>query len=303
LRHDRRRFSKHLEGKLKVVFGAAPATLRMIAGRPAASNRGGVGGGERRVMDTYTHVALRAPDYRWFGGRRLRSHSLGQCLPASRASRSTVGLKRSAVRISWYVGAAVFAAFTGGAAVALDPDLSPGDAFRSGYEAYKAGDTQTALEALNFAAGKGHPGALWKLGRMYATGDLVTEDDAEAMRLFAKVANEYADGNPQGPDAPFVADAFVTLGGYYQRAYPARSTRIPVERAATRIRGLLLRRRRRAVFPGQHDPRWTWRPTERPPGRALVQAICAQGPPWRAGPNSAACFTRELAWSGDPSKA
>ena len=38
---------------------------------------------------------------------------------------------------------------------------------------------QTALEALNFAAENGHPGALWKLGRMYATGDLVTEDDRQ----------------------------------------------------------------------------------------------------------------------------
>src|SRR3712207_5425686 len=90
-----------------------------------------------------------------------------------------------------------------GPALALDPDLSPSEAFRSGYEAYKAGDAQTAVEALNFAAAKGHPGALWKLGRMYQTGDLVTEDDIKALELFAQVANEYADGNPHGPDAPF----------------------------------------------------------------------------------------------------
>jgi TPR repeat protein len=107
-----------------------------------------------------------------------------------------------------------------GPALALDPDLSPGDAFRSGYEAYKAGDAETALEALRFAAEKGHPGALWKLGRMYQTGDLVTEDDKKAMELFARVASEYADGNPYGPEAPFVADAFVTLGSYYQRGIP-----------------------------------------------------------------------------------
>lgn len=107
-----------------------------------------------------------------------------------------------------------------GPAAALDPDLSPGEAFRSGYQAYKAGDAQTALEALNFAAAKGHPAALWKLGRMYQTGDLVDEDDKRAMELFAKVANEYADDNPHGPDAPFVANAFVKLGGYYQKGIP-----------------------------------------------------------------------------------
>jgi TPR repeat protein len=107
-----------------------------------------------------------------------------------------------------------------GAASALDSNLSPAEAFRSGYEAYKAGDAATALEALNYAAEKGHPGALWKLGRMYQTGDLVTEDDRKAMELFARVADEYGDGNPYGPDAPFVADAFVTLGTYYQNGIP-----------------------------------------------------------------------------------
>jgi hypothetical protein len=114
----------------------------------------------------------------------------------------------------------VLTGFAGGPALALDPQLSAGEAFRSGYAAYKAGDAATALEALNFAAENGHPAALWKLGRMYATGDLVTEDDKKAMELFAKVANEYADGNPHGPDAPFVADAFVTLGDYYESGIP-----------------------------------------------------------------------------------
>jgi TPR repeat protein len=124
------------------------------------------------------------------------------------------------MRLFEFVGVLGFAGLVTGPAQALDPDLSPGEAFRSGYEAYKAGDASTALEALNFAADKGHPAALWKLGRMYATGDLVNEDDRKAMELFAKVANEYADGNPQGPDAPFVADAFVTLGSYYEDGIP-----------------------------------------------------------------------------------
>jgi TPR repeat protein len=116
--------------------------------------------------------------------------------------------------------AAALIGLAAGAAQALDPNLTPSEAFRSGYEAYKAGDAATALEALNYAAANGHPGALWKLGRMYQTGDLVTEDDGKAMELFARVANEYGDENPHGPDAPFVADAFVTLGGYYQNGIP-----------------------------------------------------------------------------------
>ncbi len=108
------------------------------------------------------------------------------------------------------------------AAHALDPKLTPAEAFRSGYEAYKAGDAVTALEALNYAAANGHPGALWKLGRMYQTGDLVAEDDRKAMQLFTQVATEYGDESPSAPDAPFVADAFVTLGTYYQSGIPGQ---------------------------------------------------------------------------------
>jgi hypothetical protein len=118
-------------------------------------------------------------------------------------------------------------AMSASAGLALDPSLSPGEAFRSGYEAYKAGDASAALEALNYAAAKGHPGALWKLGRMYQTGDLVTEDDKKAMELFSRVAGEYGDGNPHGPEAPFVADAFVTLGNYYQNGIPGQVTADP----------------------------------------------------------------------------
>jgi TPR repeat protein len=124
------------------------------------------------------------------------------------------------MRISRFCIVVLTTGFAAGAAHALDPNLSPSEAFRSGYEAYKAGDAATAVEALNYAAEKGHPGALWKLGRMYQTGDLVTEDDQKAMELFARMASEYGDGNPYGPDAPFVADAFVTLGTYYQNGIP-----------------------------------------------------------------------------------
>lgn len=116
----------------------------------------------------------------------------------------------------------VVAIVSGGAApaLALDPNLTPAAAFRSGYQAYKAGDSQTAIEALNFAADNGHPGAMWKLGRMYATGDLVQEDDGKAMELFSRVADQYADENPRGPDAPFVSDAFVSLGSYFESGVP-----------------------------------------------------------------------------------
>lgn len=121
----------------------------------------------------------------------------------------------------WAVAAAAVLALPGGA-WAFDPaeETTPGEAFRSGYAAYKAGETEEAVEALSFAAEKGHAAALWKLARMYATGDGVQEDDAKAFQIYARIANENADGNPRGRDAPFIADAFVTLGEYLRSGVP-----------------------------------------------------------------------------------
>ncbi|HEX2255688.1 MAG TPA: tetratricopeptide repeat protein [Afifellaceae bacterium] len=117
--------------------------------------------------------------------------------------------------------AAVFAVALSGGAWAFDPaKTTPGEAFRSGYAAYKKGETQEAVEALSFAAEKGHAAALWKLARMYATGDGVQEDDAKAFHIYSRIANENADGNPRGRDAPFIADAFVALGGYLRSGVP-----------------------------------------------------------------------------------
>jgi TPR repeat protein len=128
------------------------------------------------------------------------------------------------MQISRLCAAILVTGLSAGGARALDANLSPAEAFRSGYEAYKAGDAETALEALNYAAEHGHAAALWKLGRMYQTGDLVAEDDARAMELYARVADQYGEGNPYGPDAPFVADSFVTLGTYYQDGIPGTVT-------------------------------------------------------------------------------
>jgi hypothetical protein len=113
---------------------------------------------------------------------------------------------------------------------ALDTE-TPNDAFRMGYNAYQAGDTTTAVEALQFAADKGHPMAQWKLGRMYAAGDGIKQDPLKAFELFSEVANAYADENPRAPSAPFVADAFVALGGYYRDGIPGSDVKPDFRRA------------------------------------------------------------------------
>lgn len=89
------------------------------------------------------------------------------------------------------------------------------DALRQGARAYYAGDKELALDGLQSAAESGHPAAQWKLGRMYADGDGVKEDDLKAFEYFNQIISAHADDAPSSPQAPFVANAFVEVGSYY----------------------------------------------------------------------------------------
>ena len=72
-----------------------------------------------------------------------------------------------------------------------------------------------SLTALQYAAEGGHPVAQWKLGRMYAKGDGVAQDDLRAYDYFSRIANAHAEDSPSAPQASIVANAFVALGRYY----------------------------------------------------------------------------------------
>lgn len=117
--------------------------------------------------------------------------------------------------------------------------LNPGDAFRTGTEAYRTGETAKAISALQYAAEKGHTLAAWKLGRMYADGDGVPQDDIRAFQYFSRIADEYfagissgrGDDNPEAPQGRFIANALVTLGHYYLLGIPNSEVRPDPERA------------------------------------------------------------------------
>jgi TPR repeat protein len=111
------------------------------------------------------------------------------------------------------------------------PDASPAEAFQFGFDAYRQGDKVTALEALGFAAEKGHPIAQWKLGRMYAEGDGITRDDYKAFEYFSEIADAHADDNPLEPEARFVSNAFVALGTYYKNGIPNTAIAADPDRA------------------------------------------------------------------------
>jgi hypothetical protein len=77
-----------------------------------------------------------------------------------------------------------------------------------------------SLNSLQYAAEGGHPVAQWKLGRMYADGDGVIQDDLRAFEYFSRIANAHAEDSPSAPQATIVANAFVALGRYYLNGIP-----------------------------------------------------------------------------------
>lgn len=101
---------------------------------------------------------------------------------------------------------------------ALKEDRSPWAVFQFGFSAYKKGDKNEAIEAYRYAAEKGHPGALWKLGRMYAEGDGVNRDDYQAFRFFEQMVTAGADIG--SPDESYLVDALLELAAYIKRGIP-----------------------------------------------------------------------------------
>ncbi len=89
----------------------------------------------------------------------------------------------------------------------------------------------TSLTSLQYAAEGGHPVAQWKLGRMYANGDGVTQDDLRAFEYFSRIANAHANDSPSAPQAQIVANAFVALGRYYLNGIPNSKIKPDTERA------------------------------------------------------------------------
>jgi uncharacterized protein len=98
--------------------------------------------------------------------------------------------------------------------------MTPQEAFRSGTQALRQGKTEQAVMELEYAAEQGVPGAIWKLGRMYADGDGVSADKARAYDYFRRLTSIHADESAGTPRARFLANAFVALGLYHLDGIP-----------------------------------------------------------------------------------
>jgi hypothetical protein len=97
---------------------------------------------------------------------------------------------------------------------------TPFEAFRSGTQALRAGNTAQAVNELEYAADQGMPAAQWKLGRMYADGDGVQKNTQRAFEYFSRLTRAHGDDAPGTAQARFVANAFVSLGQFYLEGIP-----------------------------------------------------------------------------------
>jgi TPR repeat protein len=116
-------------------------------------------------------------------------------------------------------------------ALAAAPPATAMEAFRSGAQSLKSGETAKGIHSLEYAAENGHALAQWKLGRMYAEGDGVTQNDLKAFEYFRRIADIHAEDNPDTPQARFVANAFVALGHYYLGGIPKTQVKPDPDRA------------------------------------------------------------------------
>jgi hypothetical protein len=107
-----------------------------------------------------------------------------------------------------------------GPTLSATPALTPFDAFRTGTQSLREGRIDQGVAALEYAATQGVPGAMWKLGRIYADGDGVSKNEVRAFEYFRSLTKAHAYDPPGTPHARFVANAYVTLGHYYLEGIP-----------------------------------------------------------------------------------
>lgn len=99
-------------------------------------------------------------------------------------------------------------------------EASPREIFSLGFSAYQRGEKQEAFKALSLAAERGHAGARWKLGQMYADGDGVAENDYEAFKMFERILRDQDEDGSFSPNAAYVSSAVVALAEYLRDGIP-----------------------------------------------------------------------------------
>jgi TPR repeat protein len=104
--------------------------------------------------------------------------------------------------------------------VPLTSFTSGQEALRVGEEDLRAGKMEASVAALTYAAESGQVIARWKLGQMYAKGDGVPRDDAQAYHYFDQIVESYDEDKPDWQMASAISDAFVAVGVYCLNGIP-----------------------------------------------------------------------------------
>lgn len=132
--------------------------------------------------------------------------------------------KLSVTRISrWLLGLALILALatTSGEAARQETFASPETAFEQAMDALRAGRIDRAMPALEHAAGRGMFLAEFYLARVFADPTGPFTDHAKAYVLYRRLADQYADIDPDDDQrSPFVAKSFTALAGYLLRGVP-----------------------------------------------------------------------------------
>jgi len=162
-----------------------------------------------------------------------RRPSLAPSIAAGRTRNHVMRIFERTVFVALVVAASVAVpAFAfDGAPVGADSTIPVVTALPGGAPALKKNTSDTSLTALQYAAEGGHPIAQWKLGRMYADGNGVAQNDLRAFDYFSRIANAHAEDSPSAPQAAVVANAFVALGRYYLDGIPNSKVKADTERA------------------------------------------------------------------------
>ena len=151
---------------------------------------------------------------------RIRSGRRGKVLsptPAERRKLSVTRISRSLVGLALVTALASTTALAARSATFSSPKA----AFEQGMGAMRAGRLDLALPALEHAAGKGFFLAEFYLARLFADPTGPHTDHAKAYVLYQRLADQYADIDPDDDQrSPFVAKSFTALAGYLLRGVP-----------------------------------------------------------------------------------
>ena len=189
-------------------------------------------------------------------------------------------------------GSSAVLALDGSNGTNAPPKISP-ETFNSAQEALRAGvddlqngDAQSSVRALTYAAEGGEPLARWKLGSMYATGELVPRDDVLAYKYFEQLVESYNEDDVDRRDIGAISNAFVAVGLYSLNGIPNSDDQAGPGARAGNVpgRGDRFRRSRGAISAGADVSRRRRRSRQGQHARGALAGACrGEGPSRRAG--------------------